>query len=96
MTANASSRSASRIPVKIHRNVEILLADDPFLATELLRNPKIAPYIALPLTDMALLILPHQADEFVAMLRQAGYPARVVHGRESDTSAPVAVRNTQP
>jgi len=75
------SRIGSRIPVKIHRNVEVLVVEDSFLATELLNSPKISPYIALRLADTTLLIFPGKTEELIKALAQAGYPARVVNSK---------------
>lgn len=75
---SASERSQSRIPVRIHRNVEIVVAEDAYLATELLRSPKVAPYLALRLADNALLVIPQKVGDLIKALREAGYLPRVV------------------
>ncbi|MCS7159701.1 MAG: hypothetical protein RMJ19_04450 [Gemmatales bacterium] len=78
MMPSASEKSPSRIPVRIHRNVEIVVTEDAYLATELLRSQKLAPYLALRLADNALLVIPQKVGDLIKALKEAGYLARVV------------------
>lgn len=91
MTAHPSSCSGSRIPIKIHRNVDVLFTQDAFLAAELMRSPKIASCIALRLAEDVLLVLPHKTHELIRVLKQAGYPVRIIHPRESSGACDAAL-----
>jgi uncharacterized protein YaiI (UPF0178 family) len=73
-----SSAGKTRIPVKLHRRVAIVLTEDAPLAEELLARKKLAQEVAGRLSDRALLIRPGRIDAVVEELRQMGQTPQVV------------------
>ena len=73
-----SSAGKTRIAVKLHRRVAIVLTEDAPLAEELLARKKLAQEVAGRLSDRALLIRPGRIDAVVEELRQMGQTPQVV------------------
>lgn len=72
----ASART--RIPVKLHRRVAIVLTEDAVLAEELLASKKLSQEIAGRLSDRALLVRPGRMDSVVEELQRMGQTPQVV------------------
>lgn len=68
----------TRIPVKLHRRVAIVLTEDAVLAEELLAGKKLSQEIAGRLSDRALLIRPGRMDAVVEELQRMGQTPQVV------------------
>jgi hypothetical protein len=68
----------TRIPVKLHRRVAIVLTEDAVLAEELLASKKLSQEIAGRLSDRALLIRPGRMDAVVEELQRMGQTPQVV------------------
>jgi hypothetical protein len=70
--------SAVRLPVKIHRAVCLVIAEDAPLAEEILARRKLAADIVGRLTDRVLLIRPGRVAAVVEELQRMGQTPRVV------------------
>jgi uncharacterized protein YaiI (UPF0178 family) len=68
----------TRIPVKLHRRVAIVLTEDAPLAEELLARKKLAQEVVGRLSDRALLIRPGRIDAVVEELQRMGQTPQVV------------------
>jgi len=68
----------SRLPVKLHRRVALVLTEDAALAEELLARKKLAQDIAGRLSDTALLIRPGRVEAVVEELQRMGQTPQVV------------------
>ena len=71
----------SRIPVKLHRRVCLVLTEDAVLAEELLARKKLAAEVAGRLSDRVLLIRPGKVAVVLDELRKMGHTPQVV-GRD--------------
>lgn len=69
---------SARIPVKLHRNVALILTAEPVLAEELLARKALARFVAGRLAETVLLIDPAGEDEVLDELRRMGHTPRVV------------------
>jgi len=78
MDASFSRNPGTRLPVKVHRRVCLVLTDDAVLAEELLARKKLAGDVAGRLTDRVLLIRPGRVDSVLDELRKAGHTPQVV------------------
>ncbi len=67
----------SRIPVKVHRQVSLILTDDALLSEELLARKKMAEDILGRLTPQVLLVKPGRAQVVVEELKKMGHAPRV-------------------
>jgi hypothetical protein len=79
-TIAAPRPARARIPVKLHRRVCLILAEDTVLAEELLANRKLAADIVGRLTDRVLLIRAGRVDAVVQELQRTGHTPAVVSG----------------
>lgn len=68
----------TRIPVKLHRRVCLVLTDDAVLAEELLARKKLAQEVAGRLTDRVLLIRPGRVEAVLEELRRMGHTPQVI------------------
>ncbi len=68
----------TRIPVKLHRRVCLVLTEDALLAEELLARKKLAQDLAGRLTDRVLLVRPGRVDAVVQELQRMGHTPRLV------------------
>jgi hypothetical protein len=68
----------TRLPVKLHRRVCLVLTDDAVLAEELLARKKLAQEVAGRLTDRVLLIRPGRVEAVLEELRRMGHTPQVV------------------
>jgi hypothetical protein len=68
----------TRLPVKLHRRVCLVLTDDAVLAEELLARKKLAQEVAGRLTDRVLLIRPGRVEAVLDELRRMGHTPQVV------------------
>lgn len=75
--ALGSRPAKAKIPVKIHRNVSLVRANDAIMAEELLARPRLSRMILGRLTDDVLLVRPGKAAEVVEELRKMGHTPRV-------------------
>lgn len=70
--------SGSRLPVKLHRRVCLVLTEDAVLAEEVLARRKLAQDVAGRLTDRVLLVRPGRVEAVVEELKRMGHTPRVV------------------
>ena len=73
----------TRLAVRLHRRVCLVLTEDAVLAEELLARKKLAQDVAGRLSDRALLVRPGRVEAVVEELRRMGHTPRVV-GRAAD------------
>jgi hypothetical protein len=74
----AESTTTTRLPVKLHRHVCLVLTEDAVLAEELLARKKLAQEVAGRLGDRVLLVRPGRVDAVVEELRRMGHTPQVV------------------
>jgi hypothetical protein len=72
------SNPGSRLPVKLHRRVCLVLTEDAVLAEELLARKKLAQEVAGRLTDRVLLIRPGRIDAVLEELKRSGHTPQVI------------------
>jgi hypothetical protein len=70
--------TTTRIPVKLHRRVCLVLTEDAVLAEELLARKKLAQDLAGRLTDRVLLVRPGRVEAVVGELQRMGHTPRLV------------------
>ncbi len=68
----------SRLPVKLHRRVCLVLTEDAVLAEELLARKKLAQEVAGRLTDRVLLIRPGRVEAVLDELKRSGHTPQVI------------------
>ncbi|HLW68296.1 MAG TPA: hypothetical protein VKS79_23470 [Gemmataceae bacterium] len=78
--ARVNNNPGTRLAVKLHRRVCLVLTEDAVLAEELLARKKLAADIAGRLTDRALLVRPSRVAAVVDELQKMGHTPRVVSG----------------
>jgi hypothetical protein len=66
-----------RIPVKLHKRVSLVVAEDAVLAEELLARKKLGQEIAGRLTERILLIRPGRAEAVLAEIQKMGHTPQV-------------------
>ena len=71
------SAAGTRIPVKLHRRVCLVLTEDVLLTEELLARRKLADDLIGKLTDKALLIRPGRVDAVTLELHAMGHTPQV-------------------
>lgn len=69
---------AARLPVKLHKNVCLILTEDALLAEELLARKKLAADVAGQLSPRALLVRPGRVASVIDELRKMGHTPQVV------------------
>ena len=69
---------ATRIPVKLHRQVSLIRTADPLLTEELLARKTLARLIVGRLSDTVLLVHAEEEDAILDELRRMGQTPRVV------------------
>ena len=74
----ADPTSMTRLPVKLHRRVHLVLTEDAVLAEELLARKKLAQEVAGRLTDRVLLVRPGRVEAVLDELRRMGHTPQVV------------------
>ena len=67
----------TRLPVKLHRRVALVVTEDAALAEELLARKKLAQEVVGRLSDCALLIRPGRVEAVVEELQRMGQTPRV-------------------
>jgi len=72
------SNPGSRLPVKLHRRVCLVLTDEAMLAEELLARKKLAQEVAGRLTDKVLLIRPGRVEAVLDELKRSGHTPQVI------------------
>lgn len=70
---------ATRIPVKIHRRVCLVLTEDSVLAEEILARKKLSQEICGRLTDRVLLLRPGKLPEILEELQKMGHTPQVLN-----------------
>lgn len=68
----------SRLPVKLHRRVSLILTEDAVLAEELLARKKLAGDIAGRLTERVLLVRPSRVSAVVDELKKMGHTPQIL------------------
>ena len=76
--ANDLSTGRTRLPVKLHRRVAVVLTEDAVLAEELLARRKLAQDVAGRLSDRVLLLRPGRVEAVVEELQRMGQTPRVI------------------
>jgi hypothetical protein len=71
-------KAATRIPVKLHKNVALIQTEDAVLAEELLAHKKLATDIVGRLSDRILLIRVGRVESVVQELRKMGHTPQVL------------------
>jgi hypothetical protein len=71
------SNSGSRIPVKLHKKVCLVLTEDPLLAEEILARKKLAGEVVGRLTERILLIRPGRVEAVLQELQKMGHTPQV-------------------
>jgi hypothetical protein len=69
---------ATRIPVKLHKQVALIRTADPILAEELLARKSLARLVAGRLSETVLLVRPEEEEAILDELRRMGHTPRVV------------------
>jgi hypothetical protein len=69
---------ATRIPVKLHRQVSLIRTADPVLTEELLARKTLAKLVVGRLSDTVLLVHAEEEDAILDELRRMGQTPRVV------------------
>jgi hypothetical protein len=72
------ANAGTRIPVKLHRRVCLVLTEDAVLAEELLARRKLAQDVAGRLTDRVLLVRPGRVEAVVQELQKMGHTPQVL------------------
>ena len=75
---NGSLNGTTRLAVRLHRRVCLVLTEDAVLAEELLARKKLAQDVAGRLSERALLVRPGRVESVVEELRRMGHTPRVV------------------
>jgi hypothetical protein len=78
MTLEREPGPGSRLPVKLHRKVCLILTEDAVLAEELLARKKLAQEVAGRLTERVLLIRPGRVETVLEELRRMGHTPQVL------------------
>ena len=68
----------TRLPVKLHRRVCLVMTEDALLAEELLARKKLSQEVAGRLTDRVLLVRPGRIEAVLEELRRVGHTPQVV------------------
>jgi hypothetical protein len=68
----------TRLPVKLHRRVALVLTEDAILAEELLARRKLAQEVAGRLADRVLLIRPGRVETVIEELQRMGQTPQVI------------------
>ena len=78
MPPESDRAPGTRLPVKLHRRVCLVLTEDAVLAEELLARKKLAQDVVGRLSERALLVRPGRVDSVVEELRRMGHTPQVV------------------
>ena len=70
--------NGTRLPVKIHRRVSLVLAEDAPLAEEILARRKLGQDVVGRLSDRVLLLRPGRVEAVVEELKRMGQTPRVI------------------
>lgn len=70
--------SATRIPVKLHKQVALVRTSEPLIVEELLARKTLARLVAGRLSETVLLVRPEDEAELLDELRRMGHTPRVV------------------
>jgi len=80
MARESPLANGSRLQVRLHRRVCLVLTEDAVLAEELLARKKLAADVAGRLSDRVLLVRPGRVESVVEELKRMGHTPRVVNG----------------
>ncbi len=72
------TNSATRVPVKLHKQVSLIRTVDPLLAEELLARKSLARMVVGRLSETVLLVRPEEEEALLEELRRMGHTPRVV------------------
>jgi len=78
MTLESEHGPGSRLPVKLHRKVCLILTEDAVLAEELLARKKLVQEVAGRLNERVLLIRPGRIETVLEELRRMGHTPQVL------------------
>ena len=78
MARESPLANGSRLQVRLHRRVCLVLTEDAVLAEELLARKKLAQEVVGRLTDRVLLIRPGRAEAVVQELQRMGHTPQVL------------------
>jgi hypothetical protein len=81
--AREAVAAGTRLAVRLHRRVCLILTEDAVLAEELLARKRLAQDIAGRLSDRALLVRPGRVDAVVEELKKMGHTPRVVSSKSA-------------
>ena len=70
--------NATRIPVKVHRQVALIRSSDPFLVREILARKPLARLIAGRLSETVLLVHAEEEETLLEELKRMGQTPRIV------------------
>jgi hypothetical protein len=68
----------ARIPVKLHKQVALILTSEPILTEELLARKTLAKMVAGRLSERVLLVRAEEEEDILEELRRMGHTPRVV------------------
>ena len=68
----------TRLPVKLHRRVCLVLTEDALLAEELLARKKLASEVLGRLSDRAILVRPGRVEIVLDELKKMGHAPQVI------------------
>ncbi|MDE2507893.1 MAG: hypothetical protein KGM43_11830 [Planctomycetota bacterium] len=68
----------SRIPVKLHKNVSLLVVADEFVAREILARKSLSRMVIGQVSPTALLVETEEEESLVEELKRLGHAPRVV------------------
>jgi hypothetical protein len=75
---NTPSSPGTRIAVKLHRRVCLVLTEDAVLAEELLARRKLSQDLAGKLSDRVLLLRPGRLEGVIQELQNMGHTPQVI------------------
>lgn len=71
-------KEARRLPIKLHRNVCLVLTEDAILAEELLARRKISQEVVGRISDRVLLIRPGKVPAVIEELKKLGHTPQIL------------------
>jgi hypothetical protein len=69
---------ATRIPIKLHKQVSLVRTSDPLVAEELMARKSLSRMVVGRLSETVLLVRPEEEENLLEELRRMGHTPRVV------------------